>query len=265
MDRLLSDDPNHLRSALPGMASRVPLFEQVKRSIIAKIQDGTWRHDDQLPNEIEMAQLFHVSQGTMRRALRELVNEGLLVRKQGKGTYVSSYEGSFDYFYHKFIPVRPDDPDKQWKTTTKLTLYEVIPPSHRTMLLMGIEDPTEKVIHIRRLHYACLDEGHLQSVDSFDELFLRRRFFPTLTEEIFRGQKASLYHFYQKVCDVTILHVRDIQKATFLNAYQAKLANVPVPYPAIIQQRQTFDINNNLVELRFLTTVTDRCHFEYQY
>ena len=65
--------------------SRSPLFEQVKASIIKKIQQGVWHHDDVLPNEIELAKIFNVSQGTIRRALKELVQEGFLVRKQGKG------------------------------------------------------------------------------------------------------------------------------------------------------------------------------------
>ncbi|HIU83765.1 MAG TPA: GntR family transcriptional regulator [Candidatus Aphodousia gallistercoris] len=259
------DHDNRSSSALGSISTRVPLFVQVKNSIVEKIKNGTWHHDDQLPNEIEMAELFHVSQGTMRRALRELVQEGILVRKQGKGTYVSSYEGSFDLFYKRFVPIVADDPEKVWKTMTKLLSFEVIAPSRRTMLLMGIDNPAEQIIHIRRLHYGRLDLEHVDSVDAFDEIFLRRRFFPELTEEAFRGQKASLYHFYQSLCDVTIIHARDIQKATLLNPEQAKLANVTPPYPAIILQRQAFDINDNLVELRFLTTVTDRCHFEFQY
>ena len=231
--------------------SRSPLFEQVKASIIKKIQQGVWHHDDVLPNEIELAKIFNVSQGTIRRALKELVQEGFLVRKQGKGTYVSSYEA---------VPIKPDDPTQKWKTYVHMTDYEEIAPTPRVCHLMGITDTTEEIIHIKRQHYSRLEDR--DKVDCFDELFLRKRFFPGLTRERFLGQKNSLYAFYQREFDITILHRRDILKATLLNAEQAKFAGVSLPYPAIIQQSQAFDINNNLVELRYLTTITDYCHYE---
>ncbi len=240
--------------------SRSPLFEQVKASIIKKIQTGEWHHDDVLPNEIELAKSFKVSQGTLRRALKELVQEGFLVRKQGKGTYVSSYEAEFDAFYSKFVPIRADDPTRKWKTRVHMTDFEIIYPSARVCHLMSIKDPSEQIIHIKRLHYSQLESD--DKVDTFDELFLRKKYFPELTRERFLGQKNSLYAFYQREFDVTIMHCRDILKATLLNAEQAQLAGLTLPYPAIIQQRQAFDINNNLVELRYLTTITDYCHYE---
>ena len=165
--------------------SRSPLFEQVKASIIKKIQQGVWHHDDVLPNEIELAKIFNVSQGTIRRALKELVQEGILVRKQGKGTYVSSYEAEFDAFYSKFVPIKADDPAQKWKTYVRMTDYEEIAPTPRVCHLMGITDTTEVIIHIKRQHYSQLENK--DKVDCFDELFLRKRFFPSLTRERFLG------------------------------------------------------------------------------
>lgn len=240
--------------------SRLPLFEQVKLTIIKKIQHGVWHHDDVLPNEIELANIFNVSQGTIRRALKELVQEGILIRKQGKGTYVSSYESEFDAFYSKFVPIKADDPSQKWKTLVRMTDFEEIAPTPRVCHLMGITDTTEKIIHIKRQHYSQLEDKN--KVDCFDELFLRKRFFPELTRERFLGQKDSLYAFYQKEFNITIIHRKDILKATLLNAEQAQLAGLTLPYPAIIQQSQTYDINNNLVELRYLITITDCCHYE---
>ena len=242
------------------LPSRSPLFEQVKTSIISRIRQGQWHHDDVLPNEIELAKIFNVSQGTIRRALKELVQEGFLIRKQGKGTYVNSYEAEFETFYSKFVPIKADDPSLKWKTTVHMVEYEEIEPSPRVCHLMGIIDTTETIIHIKRHHCSRLEDK--DRVDCFDELFLRKRFFPEMTRERFLGQKNSLYAFYQREFDVTILHRRDILKATLLNAEQAKHANVSLPYPAIIQQSQAFDIHNNLVELRYLTTITDYCHYE---
>lgn len=242
---------------------RIPLFEQTKNSIFQKIQSGDWSAEEPLPNEIELAKLFHVSQGTIRRALSELVADGILVRKQGKGTFISVFNADPIQYCHKFVHVSPDDNDEIWNTKKKMTHFEVIKPSQRVLRLMNIQDPNEDIIHIKRLHYARL-QGQDEIVDAFDELFLRKKFFPNLTQETFQGRKRSLYAFYQRNDGVLIFHTIDHLKACLLNSEQAKLAGVTPPYPAIITQRQSFDVNDNLVELRYLVTVTNRCHFEYR-
>lgn len=242
---------------------RVPLFEQTKNSIFHKIQSGDWSADEPLPNEIELAKLFNVSQGTIRRALSELVAEGILVRKQGKGTFISVFQVDPIRYCRKFVHARPDDIDELWNTVKKMILFEVIKPTPRVIKLMNLEDLDEDIIHIKRIHYARL-QGQDEVVDAFDELFLRKKFFPNLTKESFKGRKRSLYAFYQKNDGVLIFHTVDQLKACLLNPEQAKLAGVSHPYPAIITRRQSFDLNENLVELRFLVTVTNRCHFEYR-
>lgn len=61
-----------------------------------------------LPNEVELTSLFGVSQGTMRRALRMLVDTGVLVRQQGKGTFVAEFSRNEGSIYRRFIRLLPD-------------------------------------------------------------------------------------------------------------------------------------------------------------
>lgn len=251
--------------SLISFTPKETLYLQVKRQIINHIQKEIWPYGFKLPSEIELSQMFNVSQGTIRRALRDLVQEGFLIRHQGRGTFVNSYSANFDLFYKKFVPIRADDPNKTWRTVTQMTLFEVIPISLRIASLMQTNDLAEKIIHIRRLHYAKLDDQNIRRVDVFGELFLRQRFFPTLTEQVFHGQKNSLYAFYQNTLGVTIMHSRDIIKAVFLTKEQTHLAQVSYPYPGLALQRQSYDINDNIVELRYQVCLTDRCHLECLY
>ncbi len=68
--------------------SDMPLYRQLINLIRTKIQDGTWKTGDQIPSEAELKDLYSISRITIRNAIAELVEEGLLAKRQGKGTYV---------------------------------------------------------------------------------------------------------------------------------------------------------------------------------
>src|SRR5512134_1131741 len=67
----------------------VPLYFQLKLHIEAQIRSGAWQPGDQVPSEAVLGEKFHVSRTTVRQALGELVNQGMLTRIQGKGTFVA--------------------------------------------------------------------------------------------------------------------------------------------------------------------------------
>lgn len=68
---------------------RQPLYVQIKQFLLRRIAEGEWLEHDALPSEWDLADEMSVSQGTVRKALTELVADGLLYRQQGKGTFVA--------------------------------------------------------------------------------------------------------------------------------------------------------------------------------
>lgn len=66
-----------------------PLYKQVIREVMSAVEAGEWQEDESLPSEVELGQRFGVSQGTVRKALDQLVAEGVLYRRQGVGTFVA--------------------------------------------------------------------------------------------------------------------------------------------------------------------------------
>lgn len=66
----------------------LPLYVQLREIMRCKIEDGTWKVGDQIPGEPEIVKKYGVARATVRQAILDLVNEGLLYRKQGKGTFV---------------------------------------------------------------------------------------------------------------------------------------------------------------------------------
>lgn len=76
----------HMR---PNAFVTKPLYEQVRDTLAKSISDGTWQPGRSIPNEIDLARSYGVSVGTMRKALGSLEEEGLLTRRQGRGTFVA--------------------------------------------------------------------------------------------------------------------------------------------------------------------------------
>ena len=68
-----------------------PLYQQIKGLVLQSLQAGEWKPGDTIPSEFELAARYKVSQGTVRKAIDELAKDHLLVRRQGKGTFVATH------------------------------------------------------------------------------------------------------------------------------------------------------------------------------
>ena len=84
-----------------------PLYKQVVGLLVRGLESGEWKPDVALPSEADLALRFGVSQGTVRKALDELVGENLLIRRQGKGTFVATH-GDPEAF-SRFLCLAPDE------------------------------------------------------------------------------------------------------------------------------------------------------------
>jgi GntR family transcriptional regulator len=83
-------------SALPGFK---PLYQQVKDLLMTRLIGGYWKPGDLLPSEMQLAGELGVSQGTVRKALDDLTAGNLLVRRQGRGTYVAEHDQEHALFH----------------------------------------------------------------------------------------------------------------------------------------------------------------------
>lgn len=71
-------------------SSALPLYYQVRETVRQQIEAGQWKRGDLIPSESDLQEAFGVSRATIRQALQELVADGLLIRKQGRGTLVAT-------------------------------------------------------------------------------------------------------------------------------------------------------------------------------
>ncbi|MEY2619431.1 MAG: hypothetical protein RL522_2433 [Pseudomonadota bacterium] len=97
------------RYARPGVPG-VSKYAQLRETLSEVIRSGHWKPGSQLPPERELARLTGFSLGTVQRALRELSEDGVLVRTQGSGTYVAQGRGSIDAPLHLRFLGREGEP-----------------------------------------------------------------------------------------------------------------------------------------------------------
>src|SRR5450755_2642335 len=101
---------------IPNMAQESPtfspLYRQIKGLIMQSLETGEWRPGEAIPSEIELAARYKVSQGTVRKAVDELAAENLLVRRQGKGTFVATHEEARSQF--RFLRLMPEAGEQEY-------------------------------------------------------------------------------------------------------------------------------------------------------
>ena len=74
-----------------GTAAFSPLYSQIKALILQSLQAGEWKPSEAIPSEMDLASRYRVSQGTVRKAIDELAASNLVIRRQGKGTFVATH------------------------------------------------------------------------------------------------------------------------------------------------------------------------------
>jgi GntR family transcriptional regulator len=104
-DRISADVDAVLPAAIPMGPAFSPLYRQIKGLILNSLRSGEWKPGEVIPSEIELAARFQVSQGTVRKAVDELAAENLLLRRQGRGTFVATHaEQQVQFRFLKLVP-----------------------------------------------------------------------------------------------------------------------------------------------------------------
>ena len=102
--------------------NRQPLYQQVRQILLKTIQSGEWKPGEKIPIEPVLAQQVGVSIGTLRRAVETLVNDGILLRREGAGTFVRTYR---DQGYWNAFQIFRNLDEKKRGSRGRLVTFEV--------------------------------------------------------------------------------------------------------------------------------------------
>lgn len=231
-----------------------PLYQQIKGLILQSLQQGEWKPGESIPSEMELAARFRVSQGTVRKAIDELAAENLLMRRQGKGTFVATH--AEQQVQYRFLKLMPDTGDAR------------------------VEGPAQrKVIDCRRVR-ASADVARALALRSGDAVVQARRVLafagvPTILEDIwlpghaFKGLTAEqlanyqgpTYAMFELEYGVRMVRAEEKIRAVLPDADQAAMLQVPQATPLLSVERIAYTYNDVPMELRRGLYLTDTHHY----
>lgn len=228
------------RPSNPHSPTFSPLYQQIRELITKSLASGEWGPGDIIPSESELAERFGVSQGTVRKAIDEMAAENLLVRRQGKGTFVDTHDDPRSFF--RFLRLAANDGKPLTLKSVPLECWRAKAGTDvaRTLAL----EPGAPIIILRRL----LQNGDQPAV--FDELYLPGELFTDLTLDILKSSELSLYSLFESRYSVRMIRADERLRAISADRVSAQLLQVAEGSPLLLVERVTYTYGNKPVEWR---------------
>ena len=229
-----------------------PLYQQIKALITQSLQSGEWKPGELIPSEVELAGRFKVSQGPVRTAIDELAGENLVVRRQGKGTFVATHHEARAHF--RFLRLMPDIGEAHAGESRIIDVKRMRAPADIARLL-EIKSG-DSVIFIERV----MSFDGVPTI--LEELWLPGQTFKGLTAERLRDYKGPMYGLFESEFGTHMIHAAEKIRAVAATVAEGALLNVAAAVPLLRVERISFTYGNKPVEIRRGLYLTDRHHYQ---
>lgn len=216
------------------------------------LQSGEWRPGEMIPSEVELASRFKVSQGTVRKAIDELAAENLVVRKQGKGTFVATHHEARVQF--RFLRLAPDEGGQHSPENKIIEVKRLRAPAEVARLLdMRSGD---SVLFIKRV----LSFAGVATI--IEELWLPGALFKGLTAERLVEYKGPMYALFEQEFGTRMIRASEKIRAVAADVKAAHLLQIGEGTPLLSAERVSYTYGDKPVELRRGLYLTDGYHYQ---
>jgi GntR family transcriptional regulator len=224
------------------------LYREVKHQMIHALAAGEWRPGEAIPSERKLCDRFAVSIGTLRKAIDDLVADNILVRHQGRGTFVSLHnreQQSFRFFHFAGHDGRKTYP------TLELVSFARKKAGKLAAEKLALSGSAKIIVFTNVLSL----EGEPVIVD---DITLPEELFPGLTEEQLRNRPNTLYNLYQVNFGINIIRTEERLRAAVATAGQARLLGIPAGAPLLEVRRIAYSYDNKPIEWRISHVNTEK-------
>ena len=241
-----------MNSTTLGYDERLPLYQRLREEMLAKIAAGEWSPGAPIPTEAELTRHYGVAIGTVRKAVDTLVNEGLLLRSQGRGTFVRrpNFEASLARFFRQVNA----SGGQQIPTSRIRSKVLQAPPAGVANALMLAQD--EQVVYLERLRVI---EGRTLF---HEDIWLPASRFGSLMEIETETFGDLLYPFYEKACGQCIASARETLTVGSAEKSIAAALDIAEGAPIVLIERTALGYDRTPVEYRLSRAAAET--FRYQ-
>jgi GntR family transcriptional regulator len=228
-----------------------PLYQQIKILIMQGLQSGEWKPGELIPSEVDLAVRFKVSQGTVRKAIDELSAENLLVRRQGKGTFVATHHEPQVQF--RFLRLQPDAGEVTYPNTRIVELKRLRASADiAAVLSIRLGDP---VVYFYRL------QSFEDIPTMLDEIWLPGPMFKGLTAKRLEEHTGSMYSLFETEFNTRMIRAVEKVRAVAADERASELLSIPKNTPLLSVERVAYTYADQPVEFRRGLYITDHFHY----
>jgi GntR family transcriptional regulator len=231
-----------------------PLYQQIKGLILQSLQAGEWKPGEAIPSEMDLAARYRVSQGTVRKAIDELAADNLVVRRQGKGTFVATH--AEQHVQYRFLRLMPDAGDLDSEGPVHRTILECkrVRASAEIARLLALRTG-DTVVQARRILA-------FQGVPTIlEDLWLPGTAFKGITAEQMANYQGPTYAMFEVEFGVRMVRAEEKIRAVAADAQSAALLKTEHGTPLLSVERIAFTYNDTPMELRRGLYRTDTHHY----
>jgi GntR family transcriptional regulator len=229
-----------------------PLYLQIKGLLEQGLAAGEWHPGEAIPSELALAGRFGVSQGTVRKAIDALAADNLVVRRQGKGTFVGTHTEDAGSNV-RFLRIRRNDGRDEHPASRLLDVRRA-KASGDVARALALK-PGDPVLILRRV----LEAGGEPVV--LDEITLPAALFRGLTKARYDAYKGSMYGFFETQFGVRMLKAQERLRAIPADAATAAILHVEPGTPLLAVDRIALTYGDQPVEIRRGLCATRAHHY----
>ncbi|MFZ3221370.1 MAG: GntR family transcriptional regulator [Rhodoferax sp.] len=220
-----------------------PLYQQIKVLMLQSLQSGEWKPSAAIPSEIELATRFKVSQGTVRKAIDELAAENLLVRRQGKGTFVATH--AEHHVQYRFLKLIPDngDPNSEGPAQRRIIDCKRCRASADVARALALR-AGDAVLQVRRV----LSFAGVPTI--LEDLWLPATPFKGLTAERLADYDGPMYALFETEFGVRMVRAEEKLRAVLPETEQCELLKIAPQTPLLSVERIAYTYNDAPMEMR---------------
>jgi len=234
-----------------------PLYKHVRNRIVQSLTEGEWKPGDKLPSEPELAARYHVGISTIRAAIGELAAAGIVVRRQGKGTFVGVH-GEQRSVYRFFHVVRNDG--REDLPVSELILYKKARAAADVAEVLELPR-TRLKSEVYKLRNVLRVRGIPVVVSN---IVLPASMFRGLSEELLREGGRTLYAVYQQHFGVNIIRTVEQLRSARADSIAARTFRIEAGEPVLAVRRVAYTFNRRPVEVRHSQIDTRNYHYRIE-